>query len=139
MRRFLTVLALVGMAFVLIAGPVLAAGSGRDSVVAQQKTVWPKYHIISFTGTITSIPAANKFYVQIQITNNPYIAKRGTVELVTTTSSTVYVVWSGTTPTTLSSSTGFSTLDVGDSVSINALATTSITTARRVEVNKPRY
>jgi hypothetical protein len=137
MSKTLTVLALVGLALVLVTGPTLAAGTGHGTVLAQQK-VGPKTkpHVISFTGKITAINRASRsMSVYIQMTNTPFRVKRGTTQPVTVTSSTVYYLWDGKTRTRWS----FDRLAVGDKVSINALATSTSITARRVEVNKPRY
>jgi hypothetical protein len=52
-----------------------------------------------------------------------------------TNTSTAYYLWSGKTR----QRAGFGDLDVGQRVSLNALATDTAITARRVEVNKLRY
>jgi hypothetical protein len=50
-------------------------------------------------------------------------------------SKTVYYVWTGKSRR----GAAFGDLGVGQKVSINALVTATAITARRVEVNKPRY
>jgi hypothetical protein len=137
MRKRLMIIAFVGLALLLLVEPALAAGSAGRTVLAAQKSAQPQKYVISFTGTIQSIDSANKrFSVAIQMTNYPYIAKRGDTEWVYTTGSTVYYIWSSSKTRTRGY---FSSLQVGQRVSINAAATTTMITARRVEVNKPRY
>ena len=136
MRKKLTVLAFVGLALLLLVEPALAAGTAGRTVLAEQRKVQPQTHIISFTGKIVSVDSVSKrISVSIQMTNNPYIAKRGDTEWVYTTTSTIYYLWSGK----LRTRAYFSSLKVGQLVSINAAATTTRITASRVEVNKPRY
>ncbi len=136
MRKKLTVVAFVGLALMLLVEPALAAGAAGRSVLAEQRNVQTQKHIISFTGTVASVDSLSKrISVTIQMTNYPYIAKRGDTEWVYTTTSTIYYVWSGD----LRTQATFSSLKVGQRVSINAVATTTRITATRVEVNKPRY
>lgn len=136
MRKKLTVVAFVGLALMLLVEPALAAGAAGRSVLAEQRNVQTQKHIISFTGTVASVDSVSKrLSVTIQMTNYPYIAKRGDTEWVYTTTSTIYYVWSGD----LRTRATFSSLKVGQRVSINAVATTTRITATRVEVNKPRY
>jgi hypothetical protein len=135
MRKTLTVLTFVTLALVLLASPVLAVGPSRGAPLA---ATWPKYHIISFTGTIVSF-SGSSIAVKIQMTNNPYIGKRGTQVTVGTTSSTLFYIWDGKVHKRV---TGISSLYpyVGKTVSINAIVySTGTITARRVEVYKPRY
>jgi hypothetical protein len=133
-RKKLMVLVMVGLAFVLLAGPVLAAGSGRDAHWAVKQGPKRKAHVISMTGTI-QWAGNGTISVTVQMTNKPFVVKRGQTVLVKTTSNTVYYFWSGKNRRRAS----FGDLVGGQKVSINALVTTTAITARRVEVNKPRY
>ena len=136
MRQKLTGIAFVVLALVLLVEPALAFGLGEGRVLAGPEKVQPQKHIISFTGTIASVDSVGKkIAVTIQMTNYPYIARRGDTEWVTTTSSTIFYVWSGK----LRTRATFSSLKAGQRVSVNATATTTQITASRVEVNKPRY
>ena len=135
MKKTSTIIALVGLALVLFAGNCLAAGtSGRASVAVDP--VQPPNHIISFTGTIQAIDSQDQsILVTIQMTNYPYIAKRGDTLWVETTDDTLYYVWLGDLRTTAT----FADLQEGQSVSINADISTTALTASRIEVDKPRY
>lgn len=135
MKTKLTFLVFVTLALVLLVSPVLAAGAGESRTLVQQTRTYPKTHIISFTGKITSF-TADGFYVYVQMTNNPYIARRGTSERVKVDSSTLYYEWISSSKRVVCH---LGDLKLGDKVSINAVATTAVTTAKRVEVNKPRY
>jgi hypothetical protein len=120
-RRKVMVLALVALAFMLLAGPVLA-GPSRGA------------RVISMTGTITD-KAGTSIEVKVQMTNKPYLVKRGQTVWVKTSSTTVYYYWDGTTRL----SWDFGKLVKGQSVAINALVISEAITARRVEVNKRGY
>jgi hypothetical protein len=134
MVKKLTILALAALALALLAGPVLASSPRQGAIVAQQK-VGPKTkpHVISFTGTVMDV-GVGRISVYIQMTNSPFIAKRGTTPWVSTGTAACYQ-WSGKTKTRIACSA----VAKGDRVSINALATSTSITARLVEVNKPRY
>jgi len=128
MKKTLTITAAVGLALALL----VATGECKSLA---QGPAQPANHVISFTGTIVAIDSGSeRIAVTIQMTNYPYLWKRGDTEWVDTTSRTLYYLWLGDlrTPTT------FAGLKVGQRVSINAIVNTRIT-ARRVEVNKPRY
>jgi hypothetical protein len=133
-RKKLTILTLVGLALVLVSSPVLAAGSSRDTYLAAKQGPKRKAHVISMTGTI-QWAGNGTISVTVQMTNKPFVVKRGQTVLVKTTSNTVYYFWSGKNRRRAS----FGDLVGGQKVSINALVTTTAITARRVEVNKPRY
>jgi hypothetical protein len=138
-RKKLMVLALVGLAFVLLTGPVLAAGSSRGTGPAQTRT-WSEYHIISFTGTIAYF-SGTTIVVDVQMTNKPYIVKRGTRVSVGTTSSTVFYIWDGRVHRWVPDISSLYPYK-GAQVSINAIVDTTKTpsiAARRVEMYKPRY
>jgi hypothetical protein len=130
------VLALVGLAFVLLAGPALAVGAGRDTVLAVKKVPRSQHQVISMTGRIETVDFSKKrIYVTVQMTNKPYLVKRGQTVWVDTTSTTVYYVWQNK----IRRRATFGSLIAGQKVSINARVATPTITARRVEVNKPRY
>ena len=127
---------MVVLAAIIIASPVLAAGTSNAIEVAKQG---PKKlpTVISMTATIFAVDKANKkVYVRIQMTNRAFIQYRGDYEWVQTNSTTKYYSWDGTTRSPYS----FDRLVVGDRVSINATVnpTTKAFTARRVQVNQPR-
>jgi len=129
MKKTLTIAAMVGLALVLLAGM-----GGRASLAAAPSQ--PPNHIISFTGTVAAVDrAGERIAVTIQMTNVPYVLKRGDTEWVGPPPSTLYYVWLGDvrTPAT------FASLKVGQRVSINAVAGKTSITANRVEVDKPRY
>jgi hypothetical protein len=139
-RKKRIVLALIGLACLLLAVPVLAAGAGRDAVLAVKKVPRSQHQVISMTGRIEAVDTANKrIYVTVQLTNKPHLVVRGKTVWVGTTSTTVYYVWKDK----IRRRATFGALAVGQKVSINArvakTATTTTITARRVEVNKPRY
>jgi hypothetical protein len=141
-RKKLTVLVLVGLALVLVSGPALAAGSGRDTYVAKQGPK-RKPHVISLTGTMEGL-ATRSVSVRVQMTNYPYLYLRGKTLTLATTPTTVYYVWSDNGKTrsrvTLSELMSFVATKTAVRVSINAREDPDgVFTARRVEVNKPRY
>jgi hypothetical protein len=59
-RKKLTVLALVGLAFVLLVGPVLAAGSSRETRLDVKLGPRRQAHVISMTGTIKPVDKDEK-------------------------------------------------------------------------------
>jgi hypothetical protein len=129
MKKALTKKALVGLALVLL------ASFGAGSALAQDP-VRPPNHIISFTGTIVDIDAATaRIEVTIQMTNNPYIGRRGDTVWVDTTAATLYYVWDGVSRT----ATTFDYLQEFQKVSINAVVGETTITASRVEVDKRAY
>jgi hypothetical protein len=134
MRKRLMVLALVGLAFVLLAGPVVAAGSGRDTTLAAKQGPRRRAHVISMTGIIKGFEGKD-ISVYVQMTNKPFLVKRGQTVLVETSPSTIYYVWNSTGRHRAS----FDDLEKDQKVSINALVADAEITARRVEVNRPRY
>jgi hypothetical protein len=141
-RKKLMVLVMVGLAFVLLAGPVLAAGSGRDAHWAVKQGPKRKAHVISMTGTILSA-TCSAISVDVQMTNKPFLVKRGQQVQVDTTSNPVYVIWENPRIRTRDCSLVIGYLSSNTKVSINArvttIGTTTTITARRVEVKKPRY
>ena len=142
------VLAMVGLAFVLLAGPVLAVGSGRDAHWAVKQGPKRKAHVISMTGTI-AWATCSAISIDVQMTNKPLLVKRGdNVQVDTVSLNPVYVVWeregeSYTRTKTRLCNQEFieENLTWNQKVSINALINvkTDYITARRVEVKKPRY
>ena len=138
MRKKLTVLVLVGLALVLLAGPALAAGSGRTTYVKKTDPYnGRKPHVISLTGKVLK-SADNSIYVYIQMTNRPFISYRGDTEWITALSTITYITWEGKTRTIGLPDSGLTYL-VGKKVSINGRVADGKITARRVEVSKPRY
>jgi hypothetical protein len=133
-RKKLMVLAMVGLAFVLLAGPVLAAGSGRDAHWAVKQGPKRKAHVISMTGTIAWV-SGSVISVNVQMTNKPFLVKRGQMVSVETAYAVCYV-WTGKTRNRC----GSNALSPTARVSINArVSSNGYITARRVEVDKPRY
>lgn len=129
MKKTLTAVALIGLACALL------IGSGGQTALAQEP-VQPPNHIISFTGRIVAVDrGAERIAVTIQMTNNPYIGRRGDTEWVNVTPTTLYYVWLND----LRTAGTFADLEVGQRVSINAVISTTTITANRVEVDKPRY
>ena len=142
-RKKLMVLAMVGLAFVLLAGPVLAVGSGRDAHWAVKQGPKRKAHVISMTGTI-AWATCSAISIDVQMTNKPFLVKRGdNVQVDTISLNPVYVVWekNNTRTKTRKCEDIKDRLYSGQKVRINALINvkTDYITARRVEVNKPRY
>ena len=137
MRKKLTVLVLLGLALVLLAGPALAAGSGRGTYVAKKGTkqgVKRTPQVISLTGTISFENGA--MFVAIQMTNVAFRSFRSTTKKVLTTSKTTYIWWNKDRTRDLTK--GFDDLTTGQKVAINGLVKDGVITARRIEVNKPR-
>ena len=132
MKRTFTIVAMVVLAAILIASPVLAAGSSQPMEAKQGPRKRPT--VISMTGTILSI-SGTQIKVKIQMTNKPFIKYRGTTQWVGTNKYTRYISWDGKTRKYIK----FSDLSVGDRVSINAKVISGDFTARRVQVRQPRY
>jgi len=140
LKRKLTIVAMVVLAAIFIASPVLAAGSSHLREAANPS---PKKQptIISMTATILgdNVGADNKgeFVVAIKMTNRAFIQYRGDVETVKITASTKCVEWlrSGK-----SRPIACSSLDKDDTVSINARFDPAKKdfTARRVTIKQPR-
>jgi hypothetical protein len=134
LKRKLTILAVVVLAAVLIASPVLAAGSSHPMEVAKQG---PKMQptIISMTGTIMQDGTA-QISVKIQMTNTAFIQYRGQIEPVVILGAVCYDWVKGKKSTPIS----FGNLAAGDKVSINARVDpeTKVITARRVLRKQPR-
>ena len=133
MKKKLTIVVMVVLAAILIASPVLAAGSSHPMEVAKQGPK-KKPTVISMTGTIMSI-SGTQLTVRIQMTNKAFIKYRGTTQWVRTTKYTRYILWDGKTRKYIR----FGDLAVGDKVSINAKVRSGVFTARRVQVRQPRY
>lgn len=141
MKKILTVFVLLGLALLLLVGPVLAAGAADSKSLAQAGPE-RKAHVISLTGTVvpgTEVMTRSglSFDVKVQMTNAPFMYKRGSVVTITTTSRTIYITWA------TGKSIRTTSVIVADNakLSINALVDTATdkVTARRVELNKPRY
>ena len=133
MKKKLTIVVMVVLAAILIASPVLAAGSSHSMEVAKQGPK-KKPTVISMTGTIMSI-SGTQIKVKIQMTNKAFIKYRGTTQWVRTTTSTRYILWDGQTRAYIK----FRNLAIGDKVSINAKVRSGVFVARRVQVRQPRY
>ena len=94
MKQKLTVLAMVAMAALFIATPVLAAGSSRTMEVAKRTPT-----ILSMTATITKLPAISTasqtgtIYVRIYMTNRAFIQYRGQSAEVEISDNTVCLKW----------------------------------------------
>ena len=130
----LTIVAMVVLAAILIASPVLAAGSSHPMEVAKQG---PKKQptIISMTGTIMQDGTA-QITVKIQMTNRAFIQYRGQTKAVIISGAVCYDWEKGKKSTRISCSD----LAAGDKVSINARVdpATKVFTARRVLRKQPR-
>ena len=133
MIRKLTIVAMVVLAAILVASPVLAAGSSHPLEVAKQGPK-KKQTVISMTGTIMSI-SGTQISIKIVMTNKPFVKYRHTTQWVRTTRSTKYILWDGKTRKYIT----FGDLDVDDKVSINAKVANGVFTARRVQVRQPRF
>lgn len=141
MKGKLAVAAVVVLAAILIASPVLALGSG-DPTLAANPAPKKQPTIISLTGTVLtdSVYATTdtgKFEVAIQMTNRAFIQYRGEVEWVKITADTLCVEWVSTKK---SVRIDCATVDRTDKVSINARVDpqTKEFTARRVTLYQPR-
>ena len=133
MIKKLTIVAMVVLAAILVASPVLAAGSSHPMEVAKLAAI-KKPTVISMTGTIMSI-SGTQLKVKIQMTNKAFIKYRGTTQWVRSTKYTRYILWDGKTREYIK----FGDLAVGDKVSVNAKVASGVFTARRVQVRQPRY
>jgi hypothetical protein len=142
-RKKLTVLVFVGLALVLVAGPALAAGSGRVTY-AKKTDPWKgrKPHVISLTGRYAGDPVGiTGILVTVQMTNKPFVRYRGdTVTIKTVDGYTKYYLWENCRATRISFSKLKSYLTSEHLLSINALVTSqdSVFKARRIEVDKRR-
>jgi hypothetical protein len=121
---------------ILIASPVLAAGSSRITEVAKK---WGKPTIISMTGTIVGLATdpstgQDKIQIKIQMTNRAFIQYRGATVWVFDTTTTKYFIWDGTTRSPYS----YAQLKINDKISINARVSGGVFKARRVQVSQPR-
>ncbi len=101
MKPKFTIVAMVVLAAILIASPVLAAGSSRAMEVAKQvpiKKKWKKATVISMTAAINrdegvAVTGTGRINVAIKMTNKAFIQYRGEDEWVKITSSTVCIEW----------------------------------------------
>jgi hypothetical protein len=95
LKQKLTIVAMILMAALFIATPVLAAGSSRIMDVQKK---WEEPTIISMTATIaidyiSRLANTGKIYVDIQMTNRAFIQYRGQSEWVWITKSTKCLKW----------------------------------------------
>jgi hypothetical protein len=140
LKRKLTIVAMVVLAAIFIATPVLAAGSSHPREAANP-TPKKQPTIISMTATILSV-GKDTIDVKIQMTNRAFIQYRRTEQTVRTNGTTKYVLWVNGRPS--GTVIGFADLTVGQKVSINARVVPETPespltfTARRVQVNQPR-
>jgi hypothetical protein len=126
---------MVVLAAILIASPVLAAGSSHPTdVKIFAKKKWGKPTVISMTGTLIGDPAGGEITIHIRMTNRAFIQYRGETLDVYTDGSTKYFTWDGKTRLPYS----FDRLGDGDKVTINARLIGGYFYARRVQVNQPR-
>lgn len=125
---------MVVLAAMLIATPVLAAGSSHPREVAK-KTPKKQPTIISMTATILT-DGSSKIEVKIQMTNRAFIQYRGNVEWVDIDSAVCYE-WL---KAKKSRKINCDSLQDGDKVSINARIdpASKAITARRVTLKQPR-
>jgi len=136
LKQKLTILAMVVLATIFIATPVLAAGSSRTMLVAKK---WNKPTVISMTGTIVDlakdpVTGEDRIRIKIQMTNRAFIQYRGETVWVFDASTTKYFLWDGTTRSPWS----YDLLSIDDKISINARVIGGVFKARRVQVNQPR-
>lgn len=137
LKQKLTILAMVVLATIFIATPVLAAGSSRTMEVAKRTPT-----IISMTATIKTdyisrYTDTGRIYVAIQMTNKAFIQYRGESDWVQITSSTTCLEWVNKRK---SIPMDCSDLNYGDKISVNARIDpeTKVITARRVWLKQPR-
>ena len=139
MRKKLTVLVLVGLALVLLAGPALAAGSSRVTYASNKKTTPPRAHIISLSGTVMSIEqVADPSWIMVDVgmTNKAFRSFRGRTVKVYRANSTTYR-WLGKGSTKIK--IAFSTIAVGEFVCVNGLVKSDyVINAKRIDVDKIR-
>ena len=137
MKQKLIVLAMIVLATVLIASPVLAAGSSRIMEVAKRTPT-----VISMTATIDSVDLdsranTGKIDITIRMTNRAFIQYRGRSVEVVIADNTVCLDW-----VNKSKSVGIdcSALGDDDKISVNARIDpdTKVITARRVLRYQPR-
>jgi hypothetical protein len=138
-RKKLTVLILVGVALVLLAGPALAAGSDRATYVAKKKVPYEgrKAHVISLSGTVQS-NEGGYITVLVGMTNKAFRSFRGKLATINPADSTTYV-WTvrGSRP----AKTEFSKIAINDFVCVNGLVkseTNYVIDARRIDIYKFR-
>ena len=140
MKGKLTIVALVVLAVVLTASPVLAVGSGQPMEVGKVPKKQPT--VISMTAKIkqdyiSSSTDTGQIYVAIQMTNKAFIQYRGEQDWVKITDNTLCLDW---VKGKKSVRIDCSDLGVDDKVSINAKVDpkTKVITARRVQRKQPR-
>lgn len=137
---------MVVLAAMLIATPVLAAGSSHPREAANPN---PKKQptIISMTGTIViddgvAYSGTGQLYFAIQMTNKAFRQYRGATEWVKINGSTVCILWLKSQKSTRISCSELvsKSMDAGTMISINAKVDpkTQEFTARRVQLNQPR-
>ena len=131
LKRKLTIVAMVVLAAIFIATPVLAAGSSQPMEAKQGPK--KRQTVISMTGTILSI-SGTQVQIKIAMTNKPFVRYRRTIQWVKTTTYTRFYSWDGKTRERIE----FADLVVGDKVAINAKVKDGIFTARRVQRRQPR-
>jgi hypothetical protein len=139
-------MAMVVLAAILIATPVLAAGSSHPREAANPS---PKKQptIISMTGTImtddgVARTGTGQIYFAIQMTNKAFRQYRGETEWVKINGSTVCILWLKSQKSTRISCSELvaKSMNTGTMISINAKVDpkTKEFTARRVQLNQPR-
>jgi hypothetical protein len=133
-------MAMVVMAAILVASPVLAAGSSSTAGVRQVAKKWKKPTVISMTGTVLALGvdpdtnAKEAIKIDIRMTNRAFIEYRGKIKWVDTTPTTLYILWDGKTREYIT----YDDLKVGDKISINARVYGEVFKARRVQAYQPR-
>jgi hypothetical protein len=140
----LTIVAMVVIAAILIASPVLAAGSSHPMEVAKQGPK-KKPTSISMTATIKidRVDAATntgRIYVGIQMTNKAFIQYRGDEEWVKITRKTACIEWLKATKSRKIKCSDLvdKAMDDGRMVSIYARVKDGEFIARRVQISQPR-
>jgi hypothetical protein len=136
LKRTFTIVAMVVLAAILIASPVLAAGFSHPMEAAKKGPI-KQPTIISLTGKIVAENDRDtEIDVAIKMTNRAFIQYRGRTEPVDI-SSALCLEWS---QAKKSEVIACSSLGVGDKVSIIARVDpeTKDFTARRVQLKQPR-
>jgi hypothetical protein len=137
LKQKLTILAMVVLATIFIATPVLAVGSSRTMEVAKRTPT-----VISMTATIKTdyisrYTDVGSIYVAIQMTNRAFIQYRGESEWVRITSGTKCLQWVNKRK---SIPMDCSDLNPEDRISVNARIDpeSKVITARQVWLKQPR-
>lgn len=141
MKQKLTLVAMLVLAAILIASPVLAAGSSHPLVEKQDPKKWKKPTIISMTGNFTALNPDGTYDFWVQMTNKAFLKYRKTTVQVRIKEGTVCILWLRAQKSKRIDCSKLvdESLATGSMVSINAkVKDNEEFWARRVQASQPR-